>query len=124
MFKFGKFDKQLIVAFLAAIGIIVASNVIAAEWVAKPVQCSDPWDVMELMEEREQTPLFAGVGVVRIDNDKYNMPYIIFANTEDGSWHVVEYNLGAGHVCIVGVGEQLDFNAADWYEELFKGVQQ
>ena len=119
-----KFDKGLLVAFLVAIGIIVASNVIAAEWVFKPVQCSDSWDVMELMEEREQTPLFAGVGVVRIENDIYNMPYIIFANTEDGSWHVVEYNVEADHVCIVGVGEQLDFDAADWYEEMFKGVQQ
>jgi len=124
MFKFGKFDKQLIVAFLAAICIIVASNVLAAEWVSKPIQCGHPLEVMQLMEEREQTPLFAGVGVVRIENEKYNMPYIIFANTEDGSWHVVEYNLAAAHICVVAVGEQLDFDAVDWYEEIFKGLQQ
>ena len=124
MFKFGKFDKQLIASFCLGIGLIAASNAFSAEWVSKPIQCGQPLEVIQLMEVREQTPLFAGVGVVRIENEKYNMPYIIFANTEDGSWHVVEYNLAAAHICVVAVGEQLDFDAVDWYEEIFKGLQQ
>jgi len=124
MFKFGKFDKQLIAAFCLGVGVIAVSNALAeVSWFQKPVQCASVQEVVDLMEERGQSPLFAGVGAVRIENNAYNHPFIVFSG-KDGSWHIVEYNMPSDHACVVGIGDQIDFSAADWYEETFKGLQQ
>lgn len=124
MFKFGKFDKQLIAAFCLGVGVIVASNAIAGPgWYSKPVQCATVDEVVELLDERDQVPLFAGVGAVRIENDPFVMPFVIFSGQYDTSWHVVEFNVPEDQACIVALGDQIDFEAADWYDEAFKGLQ-
>lgn len=125
MFKFGKFDKQLIAAFFIGISVIVTGKAMGyVEWVAKPVQCGSPSEVTELMDARNQTALFAGTGSVRVQDERYVLPYIIFANTEDGSWHVIEYNVNNDQVCVVALGDNLDFDVADWYEDTINGLQQ
>jgi len=89
----------------------------AVEWFGKPVQCDTASAVTRLMKERNQEPLFAGIGHVKvgIDDPVVNMPVMVFANTEDKTYHVIEYNMGSNQVCIVSMGSNLDFNAADWY---------
>lgn len=108
--------------FLAIVAICISASAMAALWVGKPIQCDTAESVKQLMIERKQTPLFAGVGVVKIDDSMFHLPIIVFANTEDGSWHVVEYNLPQNQVCIVSFGEKLDFTAADWYFPEEKGM--
>tara|TARA_R100000329_G_scaffold139923_1_gene121961 strand:- start:64 stop:441 length:378 start_codon:yes stop_codon:yes gene_type:complete len=120
MFKFGKFDKQLIAAFCFGVGVIVVSNAFAeVGWFQKPVQCATIEEVNDLMTERNQVPLFAGVGAVRIENTPYAHPFIAFSDPDLGSWHMVEYNIPSNQACVVAVGDQIDFTAPDWFEEQF-----
>ena len=120
--KFDKIDKfglQLLLAFCFGVLVIVASYAVSAEsrigWFEKPVQCSDVQTVNNLMDDRNQTPLFAGVGTARIENSKAALPTFIFVDLEIGSWHVVEYNLDGDQACVIAVGDQLDFEAVDWF---------
>jgi len=125
-----KFDKELLAAFLVGIAVILLSLLLPNKsygnvgWYQKPVQCASIQEVNDLMAERKQVPLFAGVGAVRIENNPYTHPFIAFTGPHDGSWHVVEYNIPGGQACVIGVGDQIDFTAPDWYEETFKGLQQ
>ena len=121
MFKFGKFDKQFIAAFCLGVGVIVVSNAFAeVGWFRKPVQCATIEEVNDLMKERNQVPLFAGVGAVRIENTPYAHPFIAFSDPDLGSWHLIEYNIPSDQACVVAVGDQIDFDVYDWYEETFK----
>ena len=101
---------------LAVVLALMSSNAIAeVEWLAKPVQCATLDEVEQLMLERKQTPLFAGLGAVRIEDNQYMFPVMAFANTEEKTWHVIEYNVEMDQACILGVGNGLDFNVVDWY---------
>lgn len=117
--KIDKFGMQLLAAFCLGVLVILVSYTVSASmhigWYRKPVQCSTVAEVNNLMEERNQTPLFAGVGTARIDDSKEALPTFVFVDVEVGSWHVVEYNLGGNQACVIAVGDQLDFEAVDWF---------
>ena len=95
--------------------LLLATPAMAVEWFAKPVQC-DTFDVVtQLLIERGQEPLFAGLGTARVNEHSVVFPVVVFANPEDKSWHVIEYNVESDQACVVAVGNGLDFNVADWY---------
>lgn len=97
--------------------LLLATPAYAVEWFGKPVQCDTIDVVTQLMLDREQEPLFAGVGAVRIGDDFLSLPTVVFANSEEKTWHVIEYNVESDQACVVGIGNGLDFNVADWYYE-------
>ena len=97
------------------VALIVTPAMAGPQWFAKPVQCDIIDNVDDLMMERGQEPLFAGIGAARIGDDRAVLPVIVFANSDDDSWHVIEYNVEQDQACILAVGDNLDFNAADWY---------
>ena len=120
--KFDKVDKfgiQLLIAFTVSLAVIAVGFAASASnhigWYQKPVQCSTVAAVNNLMKERNQTPLFAGVGTARIENSRATLPTFVFVDLEIGSWHVVEYNLDNNQACVTAVGDQLDFEAIDWF---------
>jgi len=114
--KVDKFGVQLLVAFCIGVLVIAASFAVsAASWFSKPIQCGTVQEVVDLMRERDQTPLFAGVGTSRIDNNKVAIPTFVFVDAENGSWHVVEFNVDSDQACVLAVGDQLDFEAVEWY---------
>lgn len=114
--KVDKFGIQLLIAFcLGLLVILTGLAVSAAEWFSKPIQCATVQEVVDLMEERDQQPLVAGVGTSRIGNEKIAIPTYIFVNTDEGSWHVIEFNIQSDQACVIAVGDQLDFEAVEWY---------
>lgn len=122
MKKFNSFDKidkfgvQLLIAFCIGVLVIFTGFAVsAAEWFSKPIQCGTIQQVVDLMEERDQQPLFAGVGNSRIENNRVTVPTFIFVNMELGTWHVVELNMQSDQGCVLAVGDQLDFEAVEWY---------
>ena len=40
---------------------------------------------------------------------------MVFANSEERAWYVIEYNVEVDQACVVSIGNGLDFNVADWY---------
>ena len=95
--------------------LLLATPAMAVEWFGKPVQCDTLDAVAQLMIDRKQEPLFAGMGAVRIGNDQLTFPTVVFANSEERTWHVIEYNVEVDEACVVGIGNGLDFDVADWY---------
>lgn len=95
--------------------LLLATPAMAVEWFGKPVQCDTLDAVAQLMIDRKQEPLFAGVGAVRIGDDYLSLPTVVFANSDEKTWHVIEYNVENDQACVVSIGNGLDFNVADWY---------
>jgi len=114
--KIDKFGVQLLLAFCLGVLIIVTGFAVsAASWYTKPIQCGTVQEVVDLMEERDQQPLFAGVGTSRIDDQKLPIPTFVFVNFDLGSFHVIEFNIQSDQACVIIVGDQLDFEAIEWY---------
>lgn len=102
--------------YLAIVLALMSTSAIAeVTWFAKPVQCASTDEVTQLMLDRKQEPLFAGMGAVRVGNDQLTFPTVVFANSEERTWHVIEYNVEVDEACVVGIGNGLDFDVADWY---------
>lgn len=102
--------------YLAIILALMSTSAIAEpHWVQKPVQCASTDEVTQLMLDRKQEPLFAGMGAVRVGNDQLTFPIVVFANSEERAWYVIEYNVEVDQACVVSIGNGLDFNVADWY---------
>ena len=118
--KFDKVDKfgiQLLIAFTVSLAVIAVGFAASAAvgWYRKPIQCGTVQEVRDLMDVREQTALFAGVGTVRIEDSRLTLPTIVFVDLDVGSWHVVEFNLENDQACVTAVGDNLDFEVADWF---------
>lgn len=95
--------------------LLLATPAMAVEWFSKPVQCDTLDVVAQLMIDRKQEPLLAGVSASRVGGDYLSLPTVVFANSEEKTYHVIEYNIEADQACVVSIGNGLDFNVADWY---------
>ena len=87
-------------------------------WAQKPVQCSSIKEMNERQAELELLPFMAGVTNARIDDQLYELPWIMFYDqTADGYYSLVEYNIGADYACQILIGGGLDFDVLDDFFE-------
>jgi len=112
--KVDKFGIQLLVAFVLSIGLILFSNIAFSEpqWVQKPIQCASPKEVLDRLDKDKLLPLFSAVGNARVENEMYVKPYGFFYNEDTEYWAFVEF-FDTEMMCILGVGEGIDFNVQD-----------
>lgn len=84
------------------------------EWASKPVQCASILEVNQRQAEEGLLPFMAGVTKARIENQMYELPWIMFYDqSEDGYYTIIEYNLDADYACQIMIGAGLDFDVLD-----------
>ncbi len=93
----------------------LASQAAAApEWMQKPVQCAPTQEVLDRAENENMLPLLGMVGNTRINGKMFTVPYTMFYDMDQKYWMIVEF-LPNEQACVVGIGEGVNFNAAEDY---------
>ena len=90
------------------------------QWAQKPVQCATILEVNQRQAEQGLLPFMAGVTKARIENNMYELPWIMFYDqSEDGYYTIIEYNIDANYACQILIGGGLDFDVLDdWDKDL------
>lgn len=115
--------KKLFVAVLAFPAAVLAAEGFMDQ---RPVMCGTPEKVIDLIKKFEERPLLGGVtaipdmsGAVRA-----SATFVMYVNPTTGTFTVVEY-LTRKYACLIGTGNQLNFDAKDienkqriWMEQL------
>jgi hypothetical protein len=109
-----KFGKQLLVAWIFSISVIVFSNLAFAApyWAEKPIQCASPKEVFARLDRDGLVPLFSSTGNARVENEIYTKMYAMLYNADNGKWAFIEF-FDEQTTCVVVVGEGVDFNVMD-----------
>jgi len=104
---------------LIALSLAILSPAYANEkWVQKPVQCGSPDKANQILSEYGEKAILGGLTNVKgpEDNRDFYYPLYFFANTETGSFTIIEYHLGSNEVCVIGYGNGLDFDVQKFFE--------
>ena len=123
-----KFDKELLVAFLTGIAIILVALLWPNESFSeptersKPIQCAEPEEIFEFYVERADLKVeFIAVAQVKTQQgDVTPQAVVFFYNKESGKWLFIEGD--KDYACVIGVGEKFDSNVDhDTIISLFTG---
>jgi len=104
---------------LIALSLFVLSPAYANErWVQKPVQCGAPERANQILEEYGEKAILGGLTNIKgpDDNRDFYYPFYLFANTETGTFTIIEYHLGTNEACVIGYGNSLDFDVQKFFE--------
>jgi len=117
----GKFSIQLLITFAATILLVAGINVAFAEpiWRSKPVQCGNPDTLLQLLDEAGEKAIVGALTDLRQQGSNISdlNPIYFFANTNTGTFTIIEYHLSAQEVCVVGYGQGLDFDVQNLFEK-------
>ena len=119
-----KFTKELIIAFLFGVSVIVFSNVAFAEteWRQKPVQCGKDESFFQILNQHGERAMVGGLSDIR-DPDESGptiAPVYLFVNTETGTFTIAEFHLARNEVCVIGFGNGIDFDVDKLFLEKYK----
>jgi|SRR6056300_413931 len=119
--RVSKFGTQLLITFAATILLIAGINVAFAEtiWRSKPVQCGKADTLLQVLNEAGEKPLVGALTDLRQQGSNISdlNPIYFFANTDTGTFTIIEYHLSAQEVCVVGYGQGLDFDVRSLFEK-------
>jgi hypothetical protein len=111
--------KYYLIMFL----MLWATSALAVETRSKPVQCGKPDSLMELLESAGEKALLGALTNLRTKQNPEDslVPLYVFANTETGSFTIIEYHWGDGNgdgdVCVIGYGTGIDFDVQHLFEK-------
>ncbi len=105
--------KALILMIMLATPIVTAAAA-APQWMEKPVQCAPTQEVLDRADEENMLPLLGMVGNTRIQDQVFSVPYTMFYDMDQKFWMIVEF-LPKEKACVIGMGEGVNFNAAEDY---------
>ena len=102
--------------YLIMFAMLWATSAFAVETRSKPVQCGD-YDSLNLVIERAgEKPLVGGIAQVKFEGGAIeHLPVYIFANTDTGTFTIIEIH--AEEVCVLGYGNGLDFDVQHLFEK-------
>ena len=86
----------------------------APQWMEKPIQCAPTQEVLDRADDENMLPLLGMVGNTRINDKMFTVPYTMFYDMDQKFWMIVEF-LPGERACVVGIGEGVNFNAAEDY---------
>ena len=116
-----KFGIQLLVGFVTTILLLVGLNTAFAEpiWRSKPVQCGNPDTLLQLLDKAGEKAIIGALTDLRQQGSNISdlNPIYFFANTNTGTFTIIEYHLSAQEVCVIGYGEGLDFDVQHLFEK-------
>lgn len=102
--------------YLIMFAILYATSVFAVETRSKPVQCGDYDSLTQVIERAGEKPLVGGISEVKFEGGATeHLPVYIFANTDTGTFTIIEIH--AEEVCVLGYGSSLDFNVQQYFEK-------
>jgi len=103
--------KYYLIMFL----MLWATSAFAVETRSKPVQCGAYDSLIQVIESAGETALVGGISEVKFEGGgTEHLPVYIFANTNTGTFTIVEIH--AEEVCVLGYGSSLDFNVQQYFE--------
>ena len=106
---------------IMALALSATSTAVNAEWASKPIQCDTVAEVISVLKQYEERPLFGGIGnAMNNQGQVFNTPVITFHNTTTGTWTVVEFNTAADQACVLSSGQarKYDFNDVEILKDL------
>jgi len=107
--------KYYLIMFL----MLWATSAIAEpQWKHKPVQCGDTQQLLELLAMAEEKAILGALTDLRARGGQQDLnPIYFFANTNTGTFTIIEYHLSNGEACVIGYGEGLDFGVQHLFEK-------
>ena len=105
------------IAFLG--GLITGKSVLAQEnevfWAGKPVQCGPSETAFQTAEQEGLKPAFLGYGYSNSVNYEEPLPVLLalYLNPNSGRFVIIEINADGKESCIIGQGDDTEFNPAN-----------
>lgn len=105
----------------AVVSIILSVQVAYAEvqWRAKPIQCGPIDTLMEKINEAGEVALMGAMTRVTIEDEQFDLPLVVFINSETNEFTVVEFHLPDEEACVIAWGGAVDFEIFKFFEEQF-----
>ena len=102
--------------YLIMFAMLWATSAFAVETRSKPVQCGDYDSLNQVIERAGEKPLVGGIAEVKFEGGATeHLPVYIFANTDTGTFTIIEIH--AEEVCVLGYGSSLDFDVQQYFEK-------
>jgi hypothetical protein len=106
----------------AAVGVIILLLQVAyaeVQWRAKPIQCGPMDTLMERINQSGEEALLGAMTRVTIENEMYDLPLVLFLNSETKEFTVAEFHLQDKEACVIAWGGAVDFEIYKFFEEQF-----
>ena len=101
--------------YLIMFAMLWATSAFAVETRSKPVQCGDYDSLNQIIERAGEKPLVGGIGEVKFEGGAIeHLPVYMFANTDTGTFTIIEIH--ADEACVLSYGNGLDFNVQQYFE--------
>ena len=98
--------------------LFATSAVAKVETRSKPVQCGGIEGLVTIIDRAEEKALLGALGEVRMPYmTKQILPIYVFANTDTGTFTIIEMHPESNEVCVIGYGNSLDFNVQQYFEK-------
>lgn len=110
---------KLIYSFLILIAI---SSIAIAEprWVQKPVQCSTPQELIQILDKVGSKPLLGGVTIVTQDLINYaEIPLIVYYHPESNEFQIIELH-SSNVACLIASGGEVSFRSKKISDDIDK----
>lgn len=103
------------------ISIILSMQVAHAEvqWRAKPIQCGSLDSLMAKINESGEDALVGAMTRVTIENEMYDLPLVLFVNSETKAFTLVEFHMQDREACVIGWGGAVTFEIDEWFLKNF-----
>lgn len=89
------------------------------QWRVKPIQCGPMDTLMERINQSSEEALLGALTRVTIENEMYDLPLVLFLNSETKEFTIAEFHLQDKEACVIAWGGAVDFEIYKFFEEQF-----
>ena len=88
------------------------------QWRYKPIQCSTPKEILEVLIKMGSKPLVGGLSIITDGTNYANTPMVMYYNIETNDFQIIEFH-SKNTACMVATGGDVSFDI----EELSKNLK-